>query len=106
MSVSQSIDPSYIPRHVAIIMDGNGRWAKRQNMPRLYGHKAGVQSVRETVESAVEMGVEVLTLYAFSTENWKRPEDEVGGLMGLLKNYLEKELSRDELFDHVNQIYK
>jgi undecaprenyl diphosphate synthase len=75
-------------------MDGNGRWAKRQNMPRLYGHKAGVQSVRETVESAVELGIEVLTLYAFSTENWKRPEDEVGGLMGLLKNYLQKELSR------------
>ncbi len=92
--LSQSIDSSLIPRHVAIIMDGNGRWAKRQNMPRLYGHKAGVESVRETVESAVEMGVEVLTLYAFSTENWKRPENEVGGLMGLLKTYLQKELSR------------
>jgi undecaprenyl diphosphate synthase len=92
--LSQSIDPSYIPRHVAIIMDGNGRWAKRRNRPRLYGHKVGVESVQAIVESAMELGVEVLTLYAFSTENWKRPEDEVGGLMGLLKNYLQKELAR------------
>ena len=94
MSVSQSIDSSYIPRHVAIIMDGNGRWAKRQNRPRLYGHKVGVESVQAIVESAMELGVEVLTLYAFSTENWKRPQDEVGGLMGLLQNYLQKELAR------------
>jgi len=94
MPVPQSIDSSYIPRHVAIIMDGNGRWAKRQHKPRLYGHKVGVDSVQEIVECAAEWGVEVLTLYAFSTENWKRPADEVGGLMGLLKNYLQKELIR------------
>jgi undecaprenyl diphosphate synthase len=94
MSVPQSLDPHYIPRHVAIIMDGNGRWAKRQHKPRLYGHKVGVGSVQEIVECAAEWGVEVLTLYAFSTENWKRPADEVGGLMGLLKNYLQKELKR------------
>ncbi len=94
MFVPQSIDSKKIPRHVAIIMDGNGRWAKQQNRPRLYGHKVGVDSVQTIVESASEWGVEVLTLYAFSTENWKRPADEVGGLMGLLKNYLQKELTR------------
>ncbi len=94
MSVAHSLDPQCIPRHVAIIMDGNGRWAKRQHKPRLYGHKVGVDSVQEIVECATELGVEVLTLYAFSTENWKRPADEVGGLMGLLKNYLQKELNR------------
>ena len=94
MPIPQSLDPTYIPRHIAIIMDGNGRWAKRQHKPRLVGHKVGVDSVQEIVECAGEWGVEVLTLYAFSTENWKRPADEVGGLMGLLKNYLQKELSR------------
>jgi undecaprenyl diphosphate synthase len=94
MPVPHSIDLSNIPRHVAIIMDGNGRWAKRQHKPRLFGHKVGVDSVQEIVECAGELGVKVLTLYAFSTENWKRPADEVGGLMGLLKNYLQKELSR------------
>ncbi|MEA3466651.1 MAG: isoprenyl transferase [Thermodesulfobacteriota bacterium] len=94
MSVPQSIDSNKIPRHIAIIMDGNGRWAKQQNRPRLYGHKVGVDSVQTIVESASEWGVEVLTLYAFSTENWKRPAAEVGGLMGLLKNYLQKELTR------------
>jgi len=94
MSVAQTLDPAYIPRHVAIIMDGNGRWAKRQLKPRLYGHKVGVDSVQAIVECAAECGVEVLTLYAFSTENWNRPDDEVGGLMGLLKNYLQKELSQ------------
>ncbi len=94
MAVPESLDPKYIPRHVAIIMDGNGRWAKRQLKPRLYGHKVGVDSVQAIVECAAQCGVEVLTLYAFSTENWKRPADEVGGLMGLLKNYLQKELSR------------
>jgi len=94
MSVRQSLDPDHIPRHVAIIMDGNGRWAKKQLKPRLYGHKVGVDSVQAIVECAAEYGVEVLTLYAFSTENWKRPADEVGGLMGLLKNYLQKELSQ------------
>ena len=94
MPVSETLDLSYIPRHVAIIMDDNGRWAKRQHKPRLFGHKVGVDSVQEIVECAGECGIEVLTLYAFSTENWKRPAEEVCGLMGLLKNYLQKELSR------------
>ncbi len=94
MPIPDSIDPEKIPRHVAIIMDGNGRWAKRQGKPRLFGHKNGVNSVQEIVECAGDLGVEVLTLYAFSTENWKRPADEVGGLMGLLKIYLQKELTK------------
>jgi undecaprenyl diphosphate synthase len=94
MSIPDSIDLKSIPRHVAIIMDGNGRWAKRQGKPRLFGHKNGVNSVQEIVECAGDLGVEVLTLYAFSTENWKRPADEVGGLMGLLKIYLQKELTK------------
>lgn len=94
MPTPDSLDPNHIPRHVAIIMDGNGRWAKQQGKPRLYGHGVGVTSVQKIVECAVDWGVEVLTLYAFSTENWKRPSDEVGGLMGLLKNYLLKELSK------------
>ncbi len=94
MPIPDSLDPESIPRHVAIIMDGNGRWAKRQGKPRLFGHKNGVTSVQEIVECAGDLGVKVLTLYAFSTENWKRPADEVGGLMGLLKIYLQKELSK------------
>lgn len=81
-----------VPRHVAIIMDGNGRWAEERHRPRLFGHKAGVDSVREVVETAREIGVEVLTLYAFSTENWERPSNEVSGLMVLLKSYLQSEL--------------
>lgn len=81
-----------IPRHIAIIMDGNGRWAEERNRPRLFGHKAGVDSVRDIVEASRELGVEHLTLYAFSTENWKRPSVEVSGLMTLLKTYLAAEL--------------
>jgi undecaprenyl diphosphate synthase len=73
-------------------MDGNGRWAEERHRPRLFGHKAGVDSVREIVETAREIGIEVLTLYAFSTENWNRPSSEVSGLMGLLKSYLQSEL--------------
>ena len=94
MDLPDAIDLERIPRHVAIIMDGNGRWAKRQGKPRLYGHKVGVEAVQGIVECARDLGVEVLTLYAFSTENWKRPADEVGGLMGLLKTYLLKELAK------------
>ncbi len=82
----------FIPRHVAIIMDGNGRWAEERNRPRLFGHKAGVDSVREVVETARTLGVAFLTLYAFSTENWGRPSSEVTGLMGLLKSFLQSEL--------------
>jgi undecaprenyl diphosphate synthase len=84
------IDP--LPVHVAIIMDGNGRWAEKRKRPRLFGHKAGVDSVRAVVEAAREIGVQHLTLYAFSTENWRRPGLEVKGLMSLLKTYLQAEL--------------
>ena len=84
-------DNSPIPVHVAIVMDGNGRWAEERNQPRLFGHKAGVKSVRTVVEAAREIGVRHLTLYAFSTENWKRPSLEVKGLMTLLDSYLKSE---------------
>lgn len=83
-----------IPRHVAIIMDGNGRWAKRRHMPRFAGHRAGLESVRKTIRGCIESGVEVLTLFAFSSENWRRPEEEVGLLMNLFLNALEKEVSK------------
>ena len=84
---------SQIPRHVAIIMDGNGRWAKKRSLPRIAGHRAGAESVREVVRLSGEVGVEVLTLYAFSTENWKRPRQEVRLLMLLLKRYLRQEVA-------------
>lgn len=85
-------DTNPIPVHVAIVMDGNGRWAEERNQPRLFGHKAGVKSVRTVVETARELGVRHLTLYAFSTENWNRPSLEVKGLMSLLDSYLKSEL--------------
>ncbi len=85
-----------IPRHIAMIMDGNGRWAKKRMMPRSFGHKAGVETVKRIVRYCDDIGVEALTLYAFSTENWKRPKDEVGVLMSLLVEYLKRELA--ELF--------
>ena len=81
-----------IPAHVAIIMDGNGRWAKQRGLPRIEGHRRGVETVRTITFAARDLGVKVLTLYAFSVENWKRPQDEVGALMGLLEFYLKKEL--------------
>ena len=87
-----AVDFDRLPRHVAIIMDGNGRWAKSRYLPRLEGHRAGVESVRSVVETAARLGLEALTVYAFSTENWKRPTDEVSGLMGLLKLYIRREL--------------
>jgi undecaprenyl diphosphate synthase len=80
-----------IPRHIAIIMDGNGRWAKKRNLPRVAGHKRGVESVRTAVETCIGLGVEVLTLYSFSTENWKRPQDEVSALMRLIVKSLQNE---------------
>ena len=86
------LDPQRIPRHVAVIMDGNGRWAKQRNLPRIMGHKAGSESVKDIVKTARELNLEVLTLYAFSTENWKRPSIEVQGLMTLLKTYLKSEM--------------
>lgn len=87
------IDTAKLPRHIAIIMDGNGRWAKGQNQPRLFGHKSGVKSVREVSEAAAELGIDFLTLYAFSTENWKRPALEVSALMSLLVETIRKEVS-------------
>lgn len=82
-----------VPRHVAIIMDGNGRWARQRGLPRHLGHREGMKSVREVIEGAVEAGVEILTLFAFSTENWNRPAREVTALMGLLQLYARKERS-------------
>jgi undecaprenyl diphosphate synthase len=81
-----------LPEHIAIIMDGNGRWAKKRNMPRVFGHKQGAKSVRAITTACAELGVKYLTLYAFSTENWKRPGSEVGFLMKLLYDYLDKEI--------------
>ncbi|MHB8842063.1 MAG: isoprenyl transferase [Candidatus Aquicultor sp.] len=91
----EEIKKGLIPRHVAVIMDGNGRWAKKRRQPRLAGHRAGAKAIRSIVEIATEVGVEYLTLYTFSTENWRRPQDEVLGLMELFEEQLEKDL--DEL---------
>jgi undecaprenyl diphosphate synthase len=91
-SILRAIDFSRLPRHVAIIMDGNGRWAKLRHKQRVEGHRAGIASVRDVVETAARLGLQVLTLYAFSVENWKRPRSEVNTLMGLLKRYLRLEL--------------
>ena len=82
-----------LPRHVAIIMDGNGRWAKKRHLPRLAGHKQGVEAVRRVSRAARAMGIEALTLYAFSSENWRRPEEEVGDLMGLLRVFIRSDLA-------------
>jgi undecaprenyl diphosphate synthase len=87
------LDLTNLPRHVAIIMDGNGRWAKARRLPRLAGHRAGVEPVRESVRTCAELGIEVLTLYAFSVENWNRPKPEISGLMQILKDTLRRELA-------------
>jgi undecaprenyl diphosphate synthase len=89
----EQIDLDRLPRHVAVIMDGNGRWAQKRGLPRVEGHRAGIASVREAVETCARLDVPVLTLYAFSVENWKRPKTEVDVLMKLLKQYLRLELS-------------
>jgi len=91
-ALAQAIDPTRLPAHIAIIMDGNGRWANRRNLPRVAGHKAGVEAVRAAVETCARLGVSALTLYAFSTENWKRPRGEVDTLWRLLHHYVSKEL--------------
>jgi len=91
MDVKEKIDISNLPKHIAIIMDGNGRWAKQKSKLRVFGHKGGVQSVNDTVEAAAELGIKFLTLYAFSTENWSRPKKEVNALMNLLVNTIEAE---------------
>ncbi|WP_026889215.1 isoprenyl transferase [Clostridium beijerinckii] len=86
------LDMNNIPNHIAIIMDGNGRWAKEQNLPRSMGHRAGMESIRKVLKEATRLGIKNLTLYAFSTENWARPKDEVGAIMKILVTYLKKEL--------------
>jgi undecaprenyl diphosphate synthase len=103
-SVSEALlDPNNIPRHVAIIMDGNGRWAKRKGLPRSYGHRAGADTLKRIVVAADDLGIKVLTVYAFSTENWKRPDEEVSYIMKLMKSYLSKNLL--ELKEHNVQLH-
>ena len=101
---------AHVPRHVAVIMDGNGRWAKQRGFPRVSGHAAGAESVREIVRACGECGVEVLTLYSFSTENWARPDDEVDALMTLLERYLREELaelmSQGVRLSAIGQLYR
>jgi undecaprenyl diphosphate synthase len=91
--VSHELDTANIPKHIAIIMDGNGRWAKERNLPRTMGHKAGIETIRAIVKECNKLGVKYLTLYAFSTENWKRPSEEVTALMKLLVEYLKNEFN-------------
>src|SRR5271156_2685644 len=90
--IARAIDAGRLPAHIAIIMDGTGRWARRRGLPRAAGHKAGMESVRTVVETCTQMGIQALTLYAFSTENWKRPRPEVDMLWRLLQVYLRREL--------------
>jgi undecaprenyl diphosphate synthase len=90
--LAETIDPDRLPAHIAIIMDGNGRWARRRNLPRVAGHRAGIEPVRSTVETCSRLGIQALTLYAFSVENWKRPRPEVDMLWRLLRIYLRQEL--------------
>ena len=91
-SLARRVNVDQLPAHVAIIMDGNGRWAAQRHLPRVEGHRAGIASVRDVVETAARLGIETLTLYAFSVENWKRPASEIGTLMMLLKRYIRLEL--------------
>jgi undecaprenyl diphosphate synthase len=91
-TLARQVNFEQLPAHVAIIMDGNGRWAARRHLPRVEGHRAGIDSVRNVVETSARLGIEVLTLYAFSVDNWKRPRAEVGTLMLLLKRYIRSEL--------------
>src|SRR5512147_2909480 len=103
-ALARQVDFDRLPQHVAVIMDGNGRWAAQRHLPRVEGHRAGIESVRETVEGSARLGIQVLTLYAFSVENWKRPATEVSTLMMLLKRYLRSELNtllRNDIRFHV-----
>lgn len=104
------LDMDRIPKHIGIIMDGNGRWAKERNLPRTMGHKAGVETIRKILKECNRLGVRYLTLYAFSTENWKRPKDEVSALMSLLVEYLKNELrelhENDVVVNYVGNISK
>jgi len=92
-AILELLDPRALPRHLAIIMDGNGRWARARHLPRVEGHRAAVGAVRETIETIARLGIPAVTLYAFSTENWKRPRHEVVALMNLLKEYIDRELA-------------
>ena len=92
-TLARQVNFDQLPSHIAIIMDGNGRWAAQRHLPRVEGHRAGIDSVRDVVETSARLGIDVLTLYAFSLENWKRPEAEVATLMALLKRYLRLELN-------------
>jgi undecaprenyl diphosphate synthase len=92
-ALARQVDFARLPAHIAVIMDGNGRWAAQRHLPRVEGHRAGIESVRDTVEGSARLGIQVLTLYAFSVENWKRPAAEVSTLMLLLKRYLRSELN-------------
>ena len=103
-ALARQVNFDRLPQHVAVIMDGNGRWAAQRHLPRVEGHRAGIDSVRDIVESSARLGIRVLTLYAFSVENWKRPITEVSTLMSLLKRYLRLELStllRNDIRFHV-----
>ena len=103
-ALARQVDLDRLPAHVAVIMDGNGRWAAQRHLPRVEGHRAGIESVREVVEGSARLGVRVLTLYAFSVENWKRPATEVSMLMMLLKQYVRLELNtllRNDIRFHV-----
>jgi undecaprenyl diphosphate synthase len=100
VDLSERKVPENVPAHVAIIMDGNGRWARERHLPRLAGHRAGVDNLRRVLEACVEFGVQYLTIYAFSTENWERPADEVRGLMNILEDVIDRQL--DEL--HANGV--
>lgn len=88
----EAIDPERLPQHVAVIMDGNGRWAKQRGKPRIFGHRAGAESVRAIIDTCARLEIPAVTLYAFSTENWKRPKAEVSGLMSMLKRYIRSEM--------------
>src|SRR5574342_571396 len=92
-ALARQVNFERLPAHIAIIMDGNGRWAAQRHLPRVEGHRAGIDAVRDTVETAARLDLKVLTLYAFSVENWKRPASEVSTLMRLLKRYLRSELN-------------
>src|SRR5712692_4644219 len=92
-ALARQVNFDQLPAHVAIIMDGNGRWAAQRHLPRVEGHRAGIDSVRDVVETSARLGIQILTLYAFSMENWKRPPTEINTLMTLLKRYIRLELS-------------
>src|SRR6058998_2773730 len=104
-TLARQVNFEQLPAHIAIIMDGNGRWAAQRHLPRVEGHRAGIDSVRDVVETSARLGIEVLTLYAFSVENWKRPRPEINTLMTLLKNEIRFEVigRQDELSRDVRQ---